>query len=102
MTKEKTEIEIVDTTSLTSLELVDSALCVYKDNYVTKAKLFDQVREAKNDLAASYREQLKVIKEELDGLMANIRSLEDHRKLINAADGNVELLPDEEELEERV
>ncbi len=100
--EKKPTVEVVDTTKLTSIELVDAALCTFKDDYVRKAKHHDTIKEAKNDIAASYREQLKEIKEELDGLMANIRSLEDHRKLINmAADGGIDL-SDDEETEERV
>lgn len=82
----KVLVEVVDTSKLTSMELVDGALCDYKDKYVAKSKFFDIQKEAKNDIAASYREQLKEIKEELDGLMSNIKALEDHRKLVNAAE----------------
>src|SRR4051812_35128460 len=91
-------VEEVDTSKLTSMDLVDGALCQHRELFASKYKFMEQIRQAKNDSAASYREQLKQIKEELDGQMANIKALESHQKLINAN----EILEDNETEEENL
>lgn len=77
----------IDTSSLTSVELVQQAIVEQNENYVRKAKLHDQIKQSKNDTNASYREQLKEIKEDMDEQMAQISALNDHLKLVSAATG---------------
>lgn len=85
MREEKT-VELVDTSKLTSMELVDGAICQYKDLFFKKENFYNQIKDAKNQSNLSFREQLKEIKEELDTLRTNVQSLEDHKKLVNAAE----------------
>lgn len=79
-------VQKVDTAQFTSLELVEAALCEHKNIYVAKTQFFDKMNQAKKDIAASYRDQLKDIKDEMNDMMSNITALEAHRILINASE----------------
>lgn len=79
-------VEKVDTSKFTSLELVEAALCEHKNVYVAKTQFFDKINQSKKDIAGSYRDQLKDIKDEMNEMMANITALEAHRTLINASE----------------
>lgn len=76
--------EKIDTSKFSSVEDVDNALIDRNNNYVRKAKLYDQIKQSKNDSNSGYREQLKEIKEQMDEEMAAIDVLKDHKKLIEA------------------
>jgi uncharacterized FlaG/YvyC family protein len=76
--------EQVDTSKLTSIDDVDNALIGRHESYVRKAKLYDQIKQSKNDSNAAYREQLKEIKEQMDEEMGAIGTLMEYRKIVEA------------------
>lgn len=70
----------IDTTKIVTIDQVEEAIAQHKDNLHRKLKHQQQVEEAKKEAAAAYRDELKVIKEEITGELDIIDELEQRRR----------------------
>lgn len=76
---------LMDVDALNDNDSIEVAIGYHKTKLYEKTKYHGQIYQSKRDMAASFREQLIEIKEEIEFELAQIDALIDKQKIINAA-----------------
>jgi DNA repair ATPase RecN len=83
--EETEDLETLDIDSLNDVDSIQKAIDHHKTRLYEKTKYYNQINQAKRDMATSYRENLKEIKEEVDYELNQLDSLVDKLKIMNAS-----------------